>query len=299
MTTPLLLAPFTPYVAEEMFTNLASPDQGLPPSVHLADWPQPDDERADDALRRQMWLVRRLVALGRSARTDAKVRVRQPLRRALVVMPSHEKRALDGLEWLVAEELNVKSLEHVHGLEELVSYSVKPNFKALGPRFGPRVKSLAAALAAADARSIVAALEDGGAASVEVDGERVELGRDDLDLRVEGRPGFSLAREGPYGVALDLDIGPDLVAEGIAREVVRATQELRKSSGLAVEDRIELWLASANAAIDAALAEHLDWIASEVLATSAHLEEPPADAPADEVELDQGAVVVGLRKASS
>ena len=297
VTTAKLVAPYTPFIADEIFTNLTRPDPAASESVHLEDWPEPDDALRDDGLRRRMAIVRRLVTLGRAARTDAGVRVRQPLPRAVVVMPPAELDDVRGLESLVREELNVKAIEPAGAMEELVSYSVKPNFKALGPRLGARVKDIARALADADAAAIVAAIEEGGVAAVRVDGDDLALTADDLDVRVEGRPGFTLAREGPYGVALDLDRTPELVAEGIAREIVRAVQDLRKSSRLQVEDRIELWIQASTSAIRRALEIHGDAIAGEVLAPALRLDEaPPADAVVGEVKLDDGSATIGLRR---
>jgi isoleucyl-tRNA synthetase len=245
-----------------------------------------------------MATVRRLVTLGRSARTEAKVKVRQPLARALIVVPASEAEDLAELEALVAEELNVKELEHVGGLGELVTYSVKPNFKTLGPRFGKRVKDVGAALAASDAHDIVRMIEETGSARLNVDGEEVVLEPDDLDVRVEGREGFSLAQDGPYGVALDLHLTQELIAEGIAREVVRGVQDLRKSSGLAVEDRIELWMSSDDEHATNALSLHRGFIAAETLATTIHVDEPVADDVASaEVEVDGAVVRIALRKA--
>ncbi|MGH2736745.1 MAG: class I tRNA ligase family protein, partial [Actinomycetota bacterium] len=298
VTVAQLTAPFTPFIADEMFTNLSSPAEDAPDSVHLADWPTSDDARRNDGLRARMQLVRRVVSLGRAARTDAMVRVRQPLARALLVIPSSDEANLAGLESIIAEELNVKSVEVAHGLEELVSYSVKPNFKALGPRFGKRVKGVAAALARADAAALVRAIEDGRTASLSLDGETIELNAGELDVRVEGRAGFSLAQDGPYGVALDTDLTPELLAEGVAREVVRAVQDLRKSSGLAVEDRIELWLATDDRAARDALQRHRDYIAQEVLATRTRLEESaPENASSDVVEVDETSVAIALIRA--
>jgi isoleucyl-tRNA synthetase len=286
-------------VADEIYTNLtgALDGQAHPDSVHLSDWPVVNKAHLDDNLRERMGLVRRLVTLGRSARTDAKVRTRQPLARALIVLPAAQADALGELESVVAEELNVKELEHAGGVAELVSYTVKPNFKALGPRFGARVKSVAQGVTASDPAELVRAIERDGAAHLDVEGEQVSLGPDDLDIRVEGREGFSLVQDGPYGVALDLDITPELLAEGIAREVVRAVQELRKTSGLAVEDRIELWLSTGDDRTRAALAAHVDAIAGEVLATETTLEqEPPAEATAHEVTVESSQVSVALRQ---
>jgi isoleucyl-tRNA synthetase len=291
-----LTAPFTPFVADEIYSNITAPDPNAPDSVHLSNWPEFVDERADDALRRRMALVRRLVTLGRSARTDAKVRVRQPLAKAIVVMPRAEVGDLGGLEDMISEELNVKRIEHAAGLEELVSYTVKPNFKQLGPRFGAKVRGIAGALAAADARTLVAALEESGRVSLAVDGEPIELLRDDLDVRIEGREGFALAQEGAYGVALEVELTIELLAEGLAREVVRAVQDLRKSAGLAVEDRIELWLDPGEQRD--AIEQHGAFIASEVLATSLHLDaSPPADAYSGSVRVDSDEVLIALRRA--
>jgi isoleucyl-tRNA synthetase len=297
VTVAQLTAPYTPFIADEIYSNLTRPADGSPASVHLSDWPRPDDARDDDALRRRMRLVRRLVTIGRSARTDAKVKVRQPLRRALVVIPSTDIPDLDGLESLVAAELNVKEIEVARGLEELVTYSVKPNFRALGPRFGAKVKDVATALTGSDPHEVVRRLDTSGSVTVSVAGEEVALTRDELDVRVEGRAGFALAQDGPYGVALDVELSPELVAEGIAREVVRAVQDLRKSSGLAVEDRIELWLSSEDDGVADALRTHADYVAAETLATALHVDErAPADAAVDSVDVDHGAAAIALRR---
>ncbi|MEA2452540.1 MAG: isoleucyl-tRNA synthetase [Actinomycetota bacterium] len=294
VTVAQLSAPYTPHVSDVLYRNLTGPLSDAPSSVHLSDWPEPDAARADDTLRRSMELVRQLVTLGRSARTDAKVRVRQPLARAVIVMPSAHARDLEGLEDLVSEELNVKHIEVVSGLADLVSYSVKPNFKALGPRFGARVKDVAAALGAADARSVVESIEGTGEAQITLGGKSETLTRDELDVRVEGREGFSLVQDGPYGVALDLEITDELRAEGIAREVVRAIQDLRKAKGLAVEDRITLRLGADDPVITGALEAHRDFVAREVLATEFELTGSVPDA--DEVALDEGVVHVSLEK---
>jgi len=297
VTVAKLTAPYTPFIADELYTNLTGPDPSAPDSVHLTDWPAPDDARRDDDLRRRMVLVRRLVAVGRAARTEAGVRVRQPLQRALVVLPAADAAALDGLEGLIAEELNVRAVEPARGLEELVSYEIKPNFKALGPRLGARVKDLAAALADADAPSLVARLERGEPVTLEAGGEPITVTGTDLDVRVAGRAGLSFAQDGPYGVALDIAITPELRAEGIAREVVRSVQNLRKSSGLAVEDRIELWLSASGEAGRSALRAHAGYIGEEVLASALRLDEDlPQGVPATATEVEGEAIAIGLRR---
>jgi len=295
VTVAQLTAPYTPFIADEIYTNLTGSSPTASDSVHLSDWPAVVDSARDDTLRRRMRLVRRLVGLGRAARTDAKVRVRQPLARALVVLPANEADDLEGLEGLVAEELNVREVELAHGVGELVSYTVKPNFKALGPRFGSRVKKVADSISATDPSGLVTALERDGVVHLDVDGEQVSLEPGDLDVRVEGRTGFSLAQDGPYGVALDVEITPELRAEGIAREVVRAVQDLRKTSGLAVEDRIELWLEAGDAS---PLETHRDFIANETLATALTLGASTGEVASDSLRVEGETVTIALRRSA-
>ncbi|MFN2526663.1 MAG: isoleucine--tRNA ligase [Actinomycetota bacterium] len=299
VTLTKLTAPYTPYIADEIFTNIAAGRNGEPDSVHLAMWPEPEGVRVDDVLRRRMALVRRLVGLGRAARTDAKVRVRQPLKRALVVLPSVDAEDLAALEDLLAEEINVKEIEIASGVGELVSYTIKPNFAMLGPRFGPKVGALAGALKKADASALVAQLDESGAVELEVDGERVSLGRDDLDVRVEGKAGFALAQDGPHGIALDLELTSELKAEGVAREVVRAVQDLRKASGLAVEDRIQLWLYSTDETVRGALQDQSSYIGGETLATNVRLEAPSSNLSTTELAHDGSVVQIGLGRTAS
>jgi isoleucyl-tRNA synthetase len=295
-----LSAPFTPHMADEIYTNLTSTDKDAPASVHLADWPQRVPGAQNDDLRREMSLARRLVGLGRAARTEAKIRVRQPLERALVVMPAIDAPDLEGLEGIVAEELNVRKIEVAHGLEDLVSYTVKPNFKALGPRFGRAMPDVARTITDMDPGEIVGSIEQSGSVIVYVDGDQLQLTADDLDIRIEGREGYSLAREGALGVALDLHITEELAAEGLAREVVRAVQDLRKSAGLAVEDRIHLWLQTSDEAARSALDTHRDYVAGEVLATELRSDDPaPDDATSAEIDVEGVLVKAALKKAGT
>ena len=297
VTIAKLSAPFTPFISDAIYKNLTGPDPG-PDSVHLADWPEPDGVRVDDALRRRMGLVRRLVTLGRSARTEAKLRVRQPLARAWFVVPSTEHEDFLELRHLLEEELNVKSVETAESLGDLVTYTVKPNFKTLGPRFGARVREVAAALQKTDANALVASLDAHGSIELTLDGEEVTLGRDELDVRVESKTGFAFAQDGPYGVALDTELTPELVEEGAAREVIRVVQDLRKSSGLAVEDRIRLWINSTDENADRAVRQSRDFVKSEVLATEVHVgEAPPEETVTAELALEGASISVALRRA--
>jgi len=258
VTASQLLAPFCPFLADEIHTTLT----GLP-SVHLTDWPA-DRGRHDSALAEQIGAARRIVAAGRSARTDAKVKVRQPLARALLLHPGIELEPAVQAE--IRSELNVKALEDIDTLSGLMTWTVVPNFRSLGPRLGPKVNEVKAALAAADGSELQRLLDAEG--SIEIAGER--LGPDDVELRAERHEAFALAEDEGWAVALDLELDDDLRAEGAARELVRALNDLRKETGLAIADRIDVIL-DVPPELLAMLTEHREWIAGEVLATSIEL----------------------------
>ncbi|CAN5858141.1 isoleucine--tRNA ligase [soil metagenome] len=277
-----LLAPLVPFVADRVWQAVvADVVPGAPDSVHLAAWPEPGTDAPE--LREQVALVRRLVELGRAARTQSKVRTRQPLGRALVAAPGWDDLPAD-LRAEVADELNVAELSSLgEAGGELVDVAVKANFRALGRRLGKGVQPVAAAIAAADPSALAAALR-AGSASVTVDGEVVTLGADEVVLTETPRAGWAVASDHGESLALDLTVTPELRRAGLAREVVRAVQEVRKTSGLSISDRINMWWASAGEAGEA-LRVHADLVAGEVLATTYIESEPPdAELPGYEVE---------------
>jgi isoleucyl-tRNA synthetase len=261
-----LMAPLTPFVTERVWQDVVRPvTAGAAESVHLAAWPEHDPAAVDDGLSEQMSLARRLVELGRAARAEAKVRTRQPLRRALV--GTHAWSTLsEALRADVAEELNLGALEPLSSAgTDLVDYTAKGNFRALGKRFGKQTPAVAAAIAGADAAALHAALTEHGSAEVDVDGEAVAVGPDEVLVSERPREGWSVVNDQGETVALDLELTPQLLRAGLAREVVRLVQEARKGAGLDVSDRITLtWQASDDTA--QALREHADLVADEVLA---------------------------------
>jgi isoleucyl-tRNA synthetase len=253
----LLLAPMCPFVSDTMWRALtgAAEDE----SVHLADWPTADESWRDPELERQMALARRLTSLGRAARGEAGVKVRQPLSRALVFLPPDAPAILRDI---VADELNVDEIDQGDELSDVLEFELAANFRALGPRLGERGKDLKAALAALDGAAAATALENGESITVTLGGEAVALGPDDVQLRVRGQQGFAVSREGGEVVALDLTLTDDLRRRGLVREVVRQVQDLRKASGLEVSDRIVLHVTGLEA-----IASSFDVVAREVLAT--------------------------------
>jgi isoleucyl-tRNA synthetase len=268
----LLMAPLAPFITERVWRDLfASTSTELPESVHLAAWPVAEGSLVHDDLAEQVHLVRRLVELGRAARAEAKVRTRQPLRRALVATRAHD-RLTPELRAEVAEELNVGSLEPLSAAgADLVDHSAKGNFRALGKRFARDTPRVAAAIAAADATRLAADLAADGRATVTLDGEPVEVLAEEVLVSERPREGWSVVNEQGETVALDLELTEQLRRAGLAREVIRLVQEARKSSGFEVSDRITLtWHATGGAGdgLAAAVAEHQQLIADEVLATS-------------------------------
>jgi isoleucyl-tRNA synthetase len=268
-----LLAPFIPFLAEAVHDALVvSVWDDLPNSVHLRDWPQVDGALVDGELASQVALTRRLVDLGRTARAESKTKTRQPLGRALVSAQGWATLPQE-LKDLVAAELNVLALEGLSG--DLVDVTVKANFRVLGKRFGKGVQQVAAAVAACDAAALSAALR-AGTASVLVDGADVALSDEEVIVTETPRTGWAVASGAGETVALDLEISPELRRAGLVRDVVRLVQEARKSTGLDVSDRIELWWA-AEGELAEALTEGADKLAEEVLAVTIAQEHPTAD----------------------
>jgi isoleucyl-tRNA synthetase len=271
LETAAMLAPFTPFLADEIHLNLAGGEAEelgeLPDSVHLRDFPALDPSLADPGLEAAMEAVRRTVELGRAARAQAKAKVRQPLRRAVIVANDEERAAIEARASLVTAELNVKELDFVTDEADLVSYAVKPNYRALGPRFGKRMPQVAAAVEALDPVHVAGVLGDGGEVGINIDGDDHTLGPDELTLALQPLEGYEVEAESGHAVALQLELDDELRREGLAREIVHAVQNARKAAGLEITDRIELSLGGDPELIEAAR-EHQAYLGGEVLATS-------------------------------
>jgi len=260
VTVAKLLAPFTPFIADEIYDNL----DGTEPSVHLCDFPEPSPRDAE--LEESMAVARETVRLGLAARGQAKIKVRQPLRAAVVVATGRERAAIERLADIVRDELNVHELRFVSEADELGEVEIKPNYRALGPRFGPHMPLVAAAVAGLDASRAAATVRDGATVSISVNGHDHELGADDLLVSMKPLSGYQVEREGSHAVALALEIDDGLRAEGWARDIVRAVQSARQGAGLDISDRIVLTLGGDERLLAAARI-HQDYIAAEVLAT--------------------------------
>jgi isoleucyl-tRNA synthetase len=295
-----MLAPFCPFIADEIYDNL----DGELPSVHLCDFPTPQEIGARDVeLEQSMALARETVRLGLGARGKAKVKVRQPLSEAVVVADTRERAAIERLVDVVREELNVRAVRFVAAADELSSYELKANYRSLGPIFGSEMPQAAQAIAALDAGHVARTLRDGGTVGISVGGREHSLTNDDVILTMNPPEGYSVERDGAHAVALELEIDESLREEGHAREIVHAVQNARKNAGLVVEDRIALAL-SGDPALIAAADAHREYVAGETLAVELELTPGTTDTAekigySEQTGVDSLALTIGLRRAAA
>jgi len=255
-----LIAPFAPFTAEEFYQNLAQGD-----SVHLTDFPQVDANLTDEEVEQRMDLARDLVGLGRAAREQVKLKVRQPLQKILI--DGKHRQLLADLVPLVKEELNIKEVEFVADLSQFMEYRLKPNFPVAGPTLGPKIKEFGSALASLDANEVAPKLDAGEEISVILGGEETPIGRDLVEVTIIAREGFTVAMENNLFVILDTSLTQDLINEGFAREFVSKVQQLRKRSDYNVTDKIHVYY-DGDEEVTEAVEAFKDYIKKETLALS-------------------------------
>ncbi|NOY97748.1 MAG: isoleucine--tRNA ligase [Chloroflexi bacterium] len=298
VTLAKLLAPAMPFLADELYQNLVrSVDSDAPESVHLAMWPKYDESLVDETLNREMETVMKLVSLGHAARQRANRKVRQPLAEAAFSVGNMDERhAVETYANLLADELNVKQVRLLDASSEAVSYSVKPLPKQLGQKYGSKFPAIRKAILAMDAEDAARTLLNGQPLRVTVDGETLDILADEVEVRADAKEGYAVASEGAYLAALVTELTPELVREGQAREFVRRVQDLRKSAGLDVSDRIKLFVV-ATPGLRGAVEEHSEYITGETLTVELVFAEPPAGSATVEQAFDGEEVKIGLLKA--
>ncbi len=237
VTVAKLLAPYTPFIAEEIYRNLVtSVDESAPESVHLCRFPESGISAS--VLAERMQLVRRIVNLGRAARNRAAVKTRQPLPEAVVIAGEPEREALVGLEHLITDELNVKKLSYAADSSGFFTVLIKPNLQKLGPRFGSRRPQADAAIAALDPERALKLMQERGGIGITVEGKEELLSAGELLIEKVSRPGFVTEESGGLAVGVSTLVTDELMREGLARELVHKVQNLRKEAGLEIEDNI-------------------------------------------------------------
>lgn len=263
-----LLAPFVPFMAEDIYQNLVRGlETDAPLSVHMCAWPEFDEDRDDADLLYEIDVVQKVVGLARAARSQSGVRTRQPLSRLLVRAPDDKAaQALDGHRDQILEELNVKSMQFIARDAGLVSYRIKPNLPRIGKQYGKLIPHIRKALDAADGAAIATAVASNEEFSINVQGESISFGPEDVLIETGSAEGYACGEDGGYLTALDTSLSPELIQEGVARELIRTVQEARKQAGLEVSDRIILGV-SGSTAVESALEKYRDYLMTETLAT--------------------------------
>jgi isoleucyl-tRNA synthetase len=284
-TVARLMSPVAPFFADWLYANLQgkASEEG---SVHLERWPETKAERIDLAAEERMEMAQRLSSMVLSLRKKSNIRVRQPLSRILV--PVHDARVREQLEAvkdLILSETNVKTLEYAEEDAAMLVKKIKPDFKALGPKFGKRMKEAAARIQAMDAEAINT-LQREGKWILDLEGETFEIGRTDVEILTEDIPGWLVAAEGAYTVALDIQISEVLREEGLARELVNKIQNLRKTKGLEVTDRIDIVVKN-RPGLSAAVANNKAYICAETLGNKLELTEESTISDGVAVELTE------------
>jgi isoleucyl-tRNA synthetase len=292
-----LLAPTMPFIAEELYQNLIREvDGNAPESVHLAQWPGFDPAVIDEKLNREMSLVMKLASVGHAARNKANRKVRQPLSEAAFSVGNvEEMKVVETYADLLKDELNVKRVRTLDTATEAVAYSLNPLPKQLGQKYGSRFPAVRQALLGMDVEQAARALLEGKPVEVTVNGEKLSILPEEVEVRAQAREGYAVAAEGPYLAALVTDLTPELINEGLAREFVRRVQDLRKQANLEISDRIRLYV-QASPGLERAIQEFRSYIMGETLALDILSAAAPASAVSSRANFDGEEVVFGLEQ---
>ena len=269
LSTCKLIAPFVPFLAEEMWQNLAitAMDGRATESVHLCDYPTANPQAVDLPLSEQMTLVREIVSLGRSARMGAKLKVRQPLSRVEVILADETHQAwLESHAGLIGDELNVKRVEFTQKADQYITYTVLPDLKKLGPKLGKRLPALRKHLSQADGGALLAELEGNGELTLDLPDGPITLSSDEIQVRLQAKEGWAAAQGRASVVVLATELTEELRREGLARDVVRVVQSERKARDLEYTTRIKLAMITDDEGLRAAIEEYEDFISQETLA---------------------------------
>jgi isoleucyl-tRNA synthetase len=297
VTLSKLLAPTMPFLAEALYQNLVrTVDPTAPESIHLSDWPGYDPDTIDELLGEQMRLVMQLASLGHAARSQAGIKVRQPLSEvAFAVTKPEESRALEAHAELLADELNVKCVRALSSVDEAVSYQLKPLPKQLGQKYKGLFPKVSQAILELDAAQAALPLLAGQPVKVLVEENELDILPEEVEVRVEARSGLAVAAEGGYLAALHTKLTPELVREGLAREFVRRVQELRKQADFDISDRIRLYV-SATPELWQAIQAYREYIQGETLTLELIQSEPPPELTSTEAWFDGQWMKVSLQK---
>lgn len=254
-----MVAPFAPFLSEEMYRKLTDEL-----SVHISDYPRADERLIDEALERKMDLVKNLVTLGRASREAVRIKVRQPIAKAIIDRANEA--VMKDLVPLIQEELNVKAVEFSQNINEYMNFTLKPNFAVLGKKLGPKLKEFSKGLESLDAAEAVAKLQKGESIALDLAGDKFEFTNDDVLTTVSPKEGFDVASDNNLFIVLDTNLTQELIDEGYAREFISRIQQMRKAKDLQMMDKIKITF-HAGEEIQKAVEIHKAYIQEETLAT--------------------------------
>ena len=282
-TVAKLMAPIAPFYADQLFLDLvAVTGRENVESVHLSDFPVYDESKIDKNLEERMQMAQDVSSMVLALRRKVNIKVRQPLHTVMIpVVDAHQQESIEAVKNLILNEVNVKELKFVDNTAGILVKKIKPDFKKLGPRYGKIMQALAATIQSMSQEDINA-FEKAGTFTLMVDGQEAVLERTDVEIISEDIPGWLVANEGRLTVALDITVTEDLRKEGLARELVNRIQNLRKSSGFDITDKIHVSILSCEE-MDEAIYDYKDYIANQVLAESIEIMD---NAISDATELD-------------
>lgn len=266
MVTSQLMSPIAPFYAEWLFKNLTGGKTEAPESVHLSLLPKADESKIDMALTESMHYAQGVSSLVHSLRKKEKIKVRQPLQKVLIpILKPEVKERIEAVEELIKTEINVKEVEYVDDASGILVKNIKPNFRKLGQQYGPKMKAITGIINGFG-KDEIAAIERDGNFEIDVEGEKINLSLEDVEITSQDIPGWLVASEGSLTVALDITISEDLRKEGLSRDMVNRIQNLRKDQGLEVQDKISIRYATSDEMMSAAISDFADYIKTETQA---------------------------------
>jgi isoleucyl-tRNA synthetase len=296
LTIVKMVAPFTPFLAEDVYRNIKKENE--PESVHFCEFPiltKEMEKNRDEDLENKMEIAQKVVSISHSLRNDNKIRVRQPLSKIVVYLSEKNNiKALKEMEPIVCDELNVKSIEFVDSVNELVTRKAKPNFRILGPKVGKLMGKIGPVITSFSDEKILQ-IELKGYERIVVEGDELKIMLEDVEIQSEARDGFAVYSENELTLALDLTITEELYNEGLAREITNRIQNFRKEIELEITDRIDVVIKTESKILKKAIAEKGDYIKSETLANRIS-EDFVVISHKKEIEIDNETLIIGLSK---
>jgi isoleucyl-tRNA synthetase len=283
-----LSAPIAPFFMDRLFTDLNSiTGRDKAESIHLSNFPVADANLIDKNLEERMELAQKISSMILSIRKKENIRVRQPLNRIQIpILDESYKAKIEAVKDLILSEVNVKNIEFIDESNSTITKNLKLNFKTLGKKCGKNMKAVQT-FANENTQAIISGIEKTGKFEIKLDNEVIELDNEDVEIIPVDIPGWKVANSGQLTVALDVTISPELREEGLARELVNRIQNIRKDSNLEVTDKISVKI-KRNSAINSAINNNLDYICTEILASSIELVDNVGAINESEIELDEG-----------